>query len=285
VGFVDSGLEFIKNKKENIILKELLEQVGEHPLQTLAKFRFLGRFSKVLPEKKGQTKQSSLQFLDKKPDLLIYLSCDLKHLYPQALDKFLGILKKKGINPWVVEGSQCCGAHFLSLGLPSLVKEQGIKNLKILQEFMAPVVFFCATCFWMFKRVYPKFFEGSSYERDFLNLAERSISAYKALELWAEDELKVLSEKAEDSTLLFHLPCHLTEEFSLVKNKIKTIEFCCGSPKISLYWEGFSEKYKSFWVQNLTKVKVLATFCAGCFLNFNMFIRRPPQIKHWLELL
>ncbi|AIH04033.1 MULTISPECIES: (Fe-S)-binding protein [Thermodesulfobacterium] len=287
VGFVESGLEIIKDKKEPIILKEASDLIGGHPLQILSKLRFLDRFDKILPEKGKVNPKKIYSFKENqgKPDLLVYFSCDLKHLYPQVLEKFLSLLKKKGINVWVVEDSECCGAHFLSLGFPSLVKQRALKNLKVLQEVEAPVVFFCATCLWMFKKVYPKFFEGTSYEKDFLDLAKRGIFAYKALSLFGEEELKVLADRSKDSSVLFHLPCHLTEEFSLVKNKIKVSEFCCGSPKISLYWEGFPEKYKRVWIQNLVKVKVVATFCAGCFLNFNMVLSSPPQIKHWLELL
>ncbi len=232
------------------------------------------------------TEKKEIHFYEsKKSQLIVYPSCGVKYLYPEAVEKFIFIMKKRDISVEVPREFLCCGAPFLNLGIPSLLKETAIKNLNILEKIDKPFAIFCATCFWIIKKVYPLIFEGTSYEERFLRVSQKMFLAYQILFEIADKEMKDLQLKSKSEKILFHLPCHLTEEFKLLKNKIDTKEFCCGSPKLFLWTKGFQEKYKKEWIKNLENIDILATFCTGCYLNFNMLLKKPPLIYHWLELL
>ncbi len=226
-----------------------------------------------------------MEFKSKEGEVTVYYSCGLKYLYPQALRRFEEILEKRGITVEIPKNLVCCGAPFLNLGLISNLKEKALKNLEVLEKTNGYIVMFCATCLWIFKKIYPKIFKDTQFEERFGKLSERVISAFTYLSLEAEDVLKVLEEERIKKNILFHLPCHLTEDFNLVKNKIETKDFCCGSAKISLWLKGFQKENKREWIRNLKDKKILATFCTGCYLNFNMLLKKPPLVFHWLELL
>jgi len=257
-------------------LEKLKEK--ENPLLTFLNFNSLIDLINL-------KKELPIGFKQTEGDITLYYSCGLKYLYPSALERFEKILEKRGITVGIPKGLVCCGAIFLNFGLISNLKENALKNLEILEKTKGHLVMFCATCLWMFKKIYPQVFKDTKYEKSFINLSERAISAYAYLSLKAEDELKTLEEKKLRENILFHLPCHLTEEFNLVKNKIKARDFCCGSAKIFLWLKGFQKENKREWIKNLEKTEILATFCTGCYLNFSILLRKPPLILHWLELL
>jgi len=257
-------------------LEKLKEK--ENPLLT---FLNLNNFINLINLKK----ELPTKIMKEEGDIIVYYSCGLKYLYPSALERFEEILKKRGISTGVPKGLVCCGAIFLNLGLISNLKENALKNLEILEKTKGYLVIFCATCLWMFKKIYPQVFKDTKYEKGFIELSKRAISAYNYLSLKAEDELKILEEKKLRENILFHLPCHLTEDFNLVKNKIETRDFCCGSAKFFLWLKNFQKENKSLWVKNLENIEILATFCTGCYLNFNALLKKPPLILHWLELL
>lgn len=259
-------------------LEKLIEEKKKNPLLTFLKLNNLVHLVNL-------REKSSMEFKSKEGEVTVYYSCGLKYLYPEALRKFEETLKKRRIAVGIPEGLVCCGAIFLSLGSISHLKENALKNLEVLEKTDGYIVMFCATCLWIFKKIYPKIFENTLYEEKFVKLSERIISAYTYLSLKAKDILKILEEEKIKKNILFHLPCHLTEDFNLVKNKIETKDFCCGSAKISLWLKGFQKENKREWVRNLKNKKILATFCTGCYLNFNMLFKKPPLILHWLELL
>lgn len=283
VGFLQACLEFYRFKKsKNLFLEKLLSSFASHPLNLLTSVSFDTSKNNELVERIYFQKINFQDF-----DFVIYLSCDVKHFYPNALTSFLNLIHKKGIEIYVEEESKCCGAHFLSLGFTSLVKKQALKNLKIFKRYQKPLVHFCATCFWMFKRVYPTFFKDTTYEKDFLELSKRSLFVINVLDEKIDDFWDKLKEKTKKRKVLFHLPCHLTEEILLVKNKLEVKNFCCGSPKLFIHPKirNFQENFKNKWVSFFEKVYFLATLCAGCYFNFRVLLKRPPHIKHWLELL
>lgn len=258
--------------------EKLKEEKKRDPLIALLKLNNLVHLVNLKKELPIETKSTG-------GEVTVYYSCGLKYLYPQALKRFKEILEKKGITIEIPDGLVCCGGIFLNLRLISLLKENALKNLKILEKTKGYIVMFCATCLWIFKKVYPQIFKNTEYEKRFIKLSERIISAYAYLSLKVEDMLTVLVEKKTKENILFHLPCHLTEDFNLVKNKIDIKDFCCGSAKIFPWLKGFQEKNKREWIKNLKNKRILATFCTGCYLNFNVLLKKPPLIFHWLELL
>lgn len=280
VGFVQACLEFHKTKEpKSYVLEGILYSVTSHPLSWLTGFKLKG--------KRANQREFSQEVSFEESDLTVYYSCDVRYFYPSVIDVFLRLVGKEGIRVYIVEESNCCGAHFLSLGLGSLVKRQALKNLEIFKRGSKPLVHFCATCFWMFKRVYPAFFKNTPYERDFLDLSQRSLSILYVLNEKTPHFWDRLKEVTKNKNILFHLPCHLTEDILLVKNRIEAINFCCGSPKLFLNSKTrkYREVFKKNWFSFLERKNYLVTLCAGCYFNFKTLLKKPPHIKHWLEVL
>ncbi len=280
VSFPEAYLEILKEKKENSISKEFLKKFASDPLKI---FLEINNWLHLISVENRKINSKLKERFSKQGDIVIYYSCDLKYFYPQVLRNFGSILEKYNLNAYMPLEVECCGAPFLNLGYISLLKEKALKNLEVLEKTKGFLIMFCATCLWIFKKIYPQIFKGSVYEDRFKRLAERVISGYRFLSDFAEEEIEKLKNQKKD--VIFHLPCHLTEDFNLVKNKLEIKDFCCGSPKASLWLEGFQRRFKKNWIKDLENIDILATFCAGCYLNFNLLLKRPPQIKHWFELL
>lgn len=278
ISFPELYLENLKKKKETSISKEIVKAFSKDPLLAFLKLNNWLHFVNL-------RKESQPEIFPAKGDITIYLSCGLKYFYPQALENFRKLIERKGIVIGIPEGLVCCGAIFLDLGMIFLLKKNAIKNLEILEKEKYPILMFCATCFWMFKKVYPLIFKDTVYEERFNKLSEKVILAHSYLFSELEEGAKILEKQALSENVIFHIPCHLTEELSLVKNKLKVKEFCCGSAKFSLWLKGFQEKNKKEWIKNLENKNILATFCTGCYLNFSILLRKPPLIYHWMELL
>ncbi len=278
ISFPRLYLESLKEKEEKILPKEFVKAFSDDPLLIFLKLNNWLKFIEIKEEPKVGVRNETA-------NLTVFYSCGLKHLYPTALKNFAKVLEKRGISVKVPENLVCCGAIFLNLGIISLLRKNALKNLEILEKERGPIIFFCATCLWMFKKVYPQIFKGTAYEKRFVELSQKVVSAYFYLFSELKEEVKKLEKRSLSENILFHLPCHLTEEFSLVKNNLKVKEFCCGSPKASLWLKGFQEKNKKQWIKNLENKYILTTFCTGCFLNFNILLRKPPLVCHWLEFL
>ncbi len=214
----------------------------------------------------------------KEKSVKVFLSCGLIFLYPSALEKFKNFLKKRGTDVELL-GVECCGAPFLNIGSIKDFEKCALKNLKNIAEKLKEgddLLFFCATCAWIFKNIYPLVFKGTEVEEKAKLVASRVKIAISYLENF--EELKIFKKN-----VLFHQPCHLTETSNLVKNKEGS--FCCGSVKFSLWKAGFQKKYKNRWIKQLRGKIYLATFCTGCYLNFKYLLREPPRVCHWLEFL
>lgn len=280
VGFVQACLEFHKTKEpKNPLLENIFYSLTSHPLSWLTGFKLKSKRK----NKRGLLQEASFE----ESDLTVYYSCDVQYFYPSVIDVFLRLVNKEGIKVYIERKSNCCGAHFLSLGLGSLVKKQALGNLEIFKRGSKPLVHFCATCFWMFKKVYPVFFRNTIYEKDFTNLSQRSWFVLHILNEKSPHFWNKLEEVAKSKNILFHLPCHLTEDILLVKNRSEAINFCCGSPKLFLNSRNrkYQEVFKKNWFSFLEKKNYLVTLCAGCYFNFKTLLKKPPHIKHWLEVL
>ena len=219
----------------------------------------------------------------KKRKIFVFYSCGLKELYPGVLKR----LKKResllGISFEVLEDSVCCGSIYLNLGIIKQLKKQALKNLEVLKEVKGEVLVLCSTCYWIIKHMYPVIYKGMKYEGEFKLISQKVRSG---LEIF----LKILENSNEFSDFfekrtIFHLPCHLTGEEKLIKNKIKYKSFCCGSPKVALWLKGFQRDYKKTWFKYLEKKVFLATLCTGCYLNFKALLKEPLKVVHWLELV
>ncbi len=256
-------------------------------LRTEKSFFYLSdplKFLKPLPLFSSLIQDFEEKFLEKNKegDFYLYLSCGLKHLYPQAFFTFLKRLSKIRLKPLIPPFQDCCGIFNLSFGTLKTLKEHGLKKIRLFSE-KKPIVIFCATCYWVFKKVYPLLFEGTPWEKDFESLSERSIFATDFLQRNLETPLSFL----KSSKILYHCPCHI-KDLTFKKEGIKDIleaqDFCCGSAKITLWLENFPIEFTKLWKKRLLGKKVLATACTGCYLNFSLLLRKPPEIKHWLEL-
>jgi glycolate oxidase iron-sulfur subunit len=216
-------------------------------------------------------------------DFYLFLSCGLKHLYPSALFIFLEKVRTLGVKPHLPEAQDCCGIPYVSLRSAKTLKRYALRKLELFSE-KKPLVTFCATCYWVIKRVYPLLFEGSPEAESVYELAGRTLFVTEFL----TESLGLSLEFEEDPRLLYHLPCHLKSPLTSVekgvKNKLKIEDFCCGSAKPTLWLRGFQKDFFRLWKGKLLGKGILATACTGCYLNFTFLIRRPPEVKHWMEL-
>ncbi len=212
----------------------------------------------------------------KEADVLIFVSCDVRNFYPKALKNFLSFLQKQSKKAASIN-AECCGIIYLIKRDFEGLKKHALKVVESSLKEKKEIVVFCATCWWMFKKIYPLILENSEEVMEF---TEKIISAYAYLFREFSEELKFFSEK-----VLFHLPCHLTDERKVFKYNLEVEEFCCGSPRLPLLKMGFPEKYQKFWKKKLEEKDYLATFCIGCYLNFKIYLKEPPRVVHWLELL
>lgn len=236
------------------------------------------------PESKRLLKKFDSLSLEnfKEGDFYIYLSCGVKHLYPDALFVLLEKINSLKIKPQIPPNQDCCGIVYISLRSKEALRRLALKKLKLFRE-NKPIVTFCATCYWMLKRVYPLLFEEDA---DFKILSEKTYFVLDFL-------IKFLNVEVffeENSQILYHLPCHLKnnltfEESTLNKILKNLLHICCGSAKITLWLSGFQKGYSKFWKREIIGKRYLLTACTGCYLNFGLQVRRPPEIKHWIEFI
>jgi glycolate oxidase iron-sulfur subunit len=216
-------------------------------------------------------------------DFYLYASCGLKHLYPSALFQFLEKIKTLKLIPHLPRGQDCCGIPWVSLRSYQTLKRHALRKLELFSE-RKPLVTFCATCYWVLKRVYPLLFEGEAESESILELSERTFFVTEFL----ESQLGLSLEFKGDPKILYHLPCHLKSPLTSIekgiKNKFKAQDFCCGSAKPTLWLRGFQKEFFRLWKGKLLGKKILATSCTGCYLNFSLLLKRPPEVKHWMEL-
>ncbi|MCX7873305.1 MAG: (Fe-S)-binding protein [Caldimicrobium sp.] len=240
-------------------------------------------FLKVLPFNQIQIRELDEKKLSpyfKEGDFYVYLSCGLKHLYPEALELTLSKIRHSPMKPHIPEGQGCCGIVFLGLGAKEVVKNYAKKLLTLFSE-KKTLLTFCATCLWMIKRVYPQLFDVEQEKAAFEDLANRT---YFVIEFLRKMDYSLNLKEKDD--ILYHLPCHLdfslTSELNLLKGRIE--DFCCGSAKLTLWLRGFQREFSKHWRRRILDKEVLATACTGCYLNFSSQLRYPPKVKHWLEL-
>ena len=269
VSFPAFYIKFLEKKEGSRIKKFVVQRISNNPLE-------------FLPKKK-QYEKDLVKPAVSTTEVVVFFSCGLKSVYPEVLRKLNELFEVLELDWGIAENVVCCGAYMLNLGEISALKQQALKNLEILEEYKGKIVIFCATCYWILKKVYPLIFEGTKLEKRFKELSNRITSGVPYfLNFIEKTELEpIIKEKG----LVFHLPCHLTEETKLVKNKLNIKAFCCGSPKLSLLLKGFQPSFKKVWKKHLIGVKTLATFCTGCYLNFKFLIKQPPEVKHWLEVI
>ncbi|MFN3504858.1 MAG: (Fe-S)-binding protein [Caldimicrobium sp.] len=217
-------------------------------------------------------------------DIYLYLSCGTKHLYPNALKKVLHILHDLSIKAHLPEKQDCCGIIYLSLNAMENLRKFALNKLQIFSE-KKPILTLCATCFWMLKKVYPKLFEDTEFAPFFNELSKRT---YFILDFLKEKLHYNIELESKDDTL-YHFPCHLKSPLTFVesylKNVVKLRDFCCGSAKLTLWIHQFQQEFSNSWKGELLGKKVIATACTGCYLNFSLLLRRPPEIKHWCEFI
>ncbi|MFN3568056.1 MAG: heterodisulfide reductase-related iron-sulfur binding cluster, partial [Caldimicrobium sp.] len=148
-----------------------------------------------------------------------------------------------------------------------------------------PILTLCATCFWMFKKVYPKLFLDTDFAPLFKELSERTYFIFDFL----KENLHYPMELETKSHILYHLPCHLRNPLTSGENYLKNIveikDFCCGSAKVTLLFRHFQQDFSKSWKRELLGKKVIATACTGCYLNFSFLLRGSLEIKHWCDFI
>ena len=275
---VSFPLFYAKLRSDSSSNKALLLKLGETPLSLFKRAMGLieGEFKEVEYKKEDFEKNESAE-------VGIFVGCGFKELFPQALYRLKALFEEEKKSVHFFTDVICCGAPFLNFGDGEGFKKRALENLEILEGFPGKIYTFCATCFWIMKRVYPVVFKGTNLEERFFSLSEKIETGAQFFAEFVEKS--GLLKRFRGISVIFHLPCHLTETPRLVKNKLDIQSFCCGSPRVSLWLKGFQLKYRQRWIKRLTGKQVIATFCTGCYLNFKVLLKSPIEVRHWLELV
>ncbi|OAQ20736.1 L-lactate dehydrogenase, Iron-sulfur cluster-binding subunit YkgF [Thermosulfurimonas dismutans] len=230
-----------------------------------------------LPKRASRTFSQNLK-LPEKGDVTIFLSCGAEYLYPKATHKLILFLKGMGYSPGVTR-PLCCGLPAASIGRKKVFLEQSRNTLEVLSQTEGPILTLCASCLWMFKKVYPLVFSDTKEEKKVHSVAQRVEEALSHL------SPKVSTWPFQVDDLAIHIPCHLKEFKPQISFQGSQINLCCGSvtPKRLL----FENQLPKPFLEKLMELgpSLLVTACTGCYLKLRKLLKVPPEVKHWAELL
>lgn len=157
--------------------------------------------------------------------------------------------------------------------------EQARNTLEVLSQTEGPILTLCASCLWMFKKVYPLVFSDTKEEKKVHSVAQRVEEALSHL------SPKVSTWPFQVDDLAMHIPCHLKEFKTQIPFQGSQINLCCGSvtPKRLL----FENQLPKSFLEKLMELgpSLLVTACTGCYLKLRKLLKVPPEVKHWAELL
>ncbi len=207
-------------------------------------------------------------------DIYIFLSCGAQRFYPEAVEKLSAFLRAKGFSP-VLTPVFCCGLPVALWEGQKKFRRQAQRVLEELLSLPGPLLTLCASCLWTFKHLYPLVLGEEA--RPLQNKVQEALTF-----LLREDLSPVLSVKAN---LLWHLPCHLRAEVQGLKIPWPVLDTCCGAPNPTQML--FSPFLPSAFLEKLylASPALLATGCSGCYLKIRRFLKSPPEVRHWAELL
>ena len=237
---------------------------------------------------------------DKRPKskshISLFSGCIFNYIYPDIAMDSLNILKELQKEVHVCTEQICCGFPALSVGDFHGLKELVSKNVDILDEtHPEKIVVLCSSCSLMFKKYYPKVFDGES--ESVKNKIRKFSSKLIDFSMYLRDHKDELDNiykkkdyKAKESSekvktrVTYHNPCHLSkglEAGSVIKDiledreKVELIELddpdaCCGYGGVFNYkYPDLSLKISDRKIKDIinTRAKIVLTSCSGCIMQ------------------
>ncbi|MDH4122821.1 MAG: (Fe-S)-binding protein [Thermoplasmata archaeon] len=223
----------------------------------------------------GETKKVTYRHQDKKKAKVGYfVGCTARYRFPSITNSTISILEKLG-EDFLVLDEVCCGSTIQRIGWPDdAVKKLLEKNIKHIEEKgVEKVVFTCAGCYKMFKKVYPKYTK--------LNFEVKHMTEELAENL---PKLKPLRKK-----ITYHDPCHLGRycgiydeprkilksipeaEFAEMEQNKATAMCCGGGGGLRSAFPEYAKEIAARRVAQAESLKadMLLTSCPFCVTNLS----------------
>ena len=223
----------------------------------------------------GETKKVTFKHEDKtKAKIGYFVGCTARYRLPDIANSTISVLEKLGEDFTIIDDA-CCGSTIQRIGWPDaeVIKLMESNLKKIESKGVEKVIFTCAGCYKMFKKVYPKYTK--------LNFEVKHITEELAAKA---PKLKPLKKK-----ITYHDPCHLGRytgvyeeprkiiksipEAELVEMEFnKSTAMCCGGG--GGLKAAFPESAKEIAANRIAqaesvKADLLLTSCPFCVTNLN----------------
>jgi len=233
----------------------------------------------------------------------LFYGCAVDLFFPHWGESAIRILNRAGFEVIVPENMTCCGAPMLFMGDYETAGKAMKTNLAALTAYETDaVITLCATCGYMLRELYPKFFQESSADPlpgKVMDLQEFLISKNLMKDLILNEETRPLLR------VTYHDPCHLNhgmgvrEAPRVILKSLPGVEFvemqdadrCCGGGGLfSMSHYDLSLKIGRHKVERIreTEAEVVATACPSCMIHLTDLLKRAglkTRVLHVSELL
>lgn len=245
-----------------------------------------------------QVGHADIRWLNRMPDnpsqtdLVVFLGCNVR-MFPEQILASMAVLDKIGLDYVALAGgSLCCGSKYLEQNDIQKASQAADALIAALSAFKPKTVaFWCGTCAWLLRDVYPRFAEISFQVRhlaqllcEYLNELDFSIPVVKNLTVHDACNLgRKVGDVDSIRSLMGALPgANIVE---MTHNRKKAL--CCGGNAYA-YFPDVAVRMKQARLEEArqTGADVMTYACHGCHHMFSMEEERYPfTVRSYISLL
>lgn len=237
----------------------------------------------------------------------LFSGCVYNFFFPSILDAVVDTIAsgERGFKVSTPRDQVCCGLPALGAGDRKKAVEQAMTNVELFSRMgEREVVFPCASCLYMVKKVYPAMLRGTPLEGPAIDLAKRCVD-YAHLLSAHVDEMEEFHPISSHQSVGYHRPCHISAaapDDSEGENMLKEVfresfvelpdsENCCGfggTFNIVNYDKSISMGERKIKSAEKMGVDIIGTSCSGCISHLNESAARmgsAVKVVHIAELI
>jgi glycolate oxidase iron-sulfur subunit len=248
---------------------------------------------------------------DEKKRVGYFAGCATNYLYPRIGEATLRILNKHGISVSIPHDLKCCGLIAFGSGDWQSTQKLALANIESFEQLnLDTIVTTCGSCAATLKIFYPRIFKDADadIQEKVLNFSNKimDISQFLTKEPGIIPEAPSSPQKKENLPIVtYHDPCHLNRTLGITREpreilkSLTSMSFtemhnscrCCGMGgffNITHYELSLNILRHKLDALEAMGVKMIATGCSGCMLQFTDGIhQRGLDIKviHLIEAL